>query len=493
MTKWQRYGLAWVLPACLVSLYAALMLTNCDLGQILSNKGWGSQLYANTWDHIVHGDLFIDPQYAPGEEFIVGPDKFVTYFGIMPALLRGFVSLWFTHIYNYNLANLSMICAALLALGSVWYAARRLARGVRTPLTIGASIVMGIILASPLSYLLVWRWTYHEVILWGLAWALLFTSIYALWIFDTRRVNRWHGVLMGLAVGMAMMSRPTIGLTLVLPFAYLCIRAFLQSIRKKDQQQLRLLWPGMLVCGALAVGVMTVNYMRWGSPFSFVRIDQNIQFVQYYPERGGAIRKAGEFNINRLPYSLYYYLVPSDGNFQTRPPFVTIDRELNVMNSAPHYDYIEGSRVPIVMSMVYLLVLSTLGVCSLRKFKRDERIASIFLLGGALLTFGALLTVYATSMRYTAEFIPPVVFLSLVYIAALQHGLVAPPRRKAKIALAMIGCLSIYMTLATTLGYKQFVWGMPADARASVQRIIQYTPTDRDTKHIINGKRHPVY
>lgn len=493
MTERQKRYFVWYLPAFLIGLYCLFILTNGNLAAILAHDIWGGKLYPNIWDHLLHGNLYIDPVHIGGEEFIVGPNKFVTYFGIMPVILRGFISLWATNFYDYCLCNLSMIIATLLALGSVWYAVRQLASGSRLPLVIGASLVVGLLIASPISYLLTWGWVYHEAILWGLAWTLMFVSVIALWVFDPKRINGWHGLLLGLAVGMAMMCRPTIALMPALVFAFLCLRAILLLIRNHDGSQLRVLWPGIAICSVLAVGVILTNYMRWGNPFTFVRISQNVQFIEYYPERGKAIEANGEFNISRLPHSLYYYLMPSPGNFQRQPPFVSIDRELKAMDNAPHYDYIEGSRVPIVMSMTYLLVIGILGLYSLRKFRPVEIIACLWLLIGGCLTYISLLTVYAASVRYSAEFMPPVAFMGLVYIVAIKRGLVRPPSRKMLVALALMFVLSTYMTFATMLSYKQFVWDVPSDIRSKIQRVIRYNPTDNDTKHIINGKRYPVY
>jgi len=493
MNKWLRLSLVWGIPAVVVTLFAALMLTNGNLFAFFDHNTWGSKLYANIWEHLLHGNSLIDPQYAPGEYFLVGANQMVTYFGAMPVVVRAIADIFLPNVYDVNLANLSMVLALLLALGSVWYAVQRLAHGSRNLLLLGAAIVLAILFASPVGYLFVWGWTYHEVIMWGVAWALLFTSVFTMWVFDYAAATRWHGVLMGLAVGMAMLSRPTIGLMLAVPFAFVCVRAALHKFRHNNGREFRLLLPGAMVCAVLGLAVAGINYQRWGNPFAFVKIDRNVQFIELYPERGEAIRTAGEFNINRIGSSLFYYSVPSAGNVSKQFPFVTLDSELDAFNQVAQYDYIEGSRLPITLSMPLLLVFAGYGVWALTRLKPHERRASYWLLAGAACTFVALLAVYATALRYTAELVPVFVFLGLVYLVGLQRGVVSRPSKKTLVAFAVTACVSLYITFVTAVAYKQFVWDVPANVRAQAQQFIHYMPTDRDTKHIINGKRFPVY
>ncbi len=484
------YLLTWILPGLVIAIFVILDLTNGNPATFFSTGAWGSLLYANSLDHLLHGNLWVDPQFAPGEYFLAGQHT-VVYFGIMPIVLRAIVGLFFPDIYGYGLANLSMLVAVLLGLGSVWYTIRRIVHK-RSMVVLGSCVVLAILFASPLSYLLVWAWTYHEIIIWGLTWALVFTSLYALWIFDRQQFRRWHSLLMGASVGMAMLSRPTMGLTLVLPYAFLVVRTFMAPRSTRDVRDIGLILPGVIACGVLAIAVLAVNTERWGSPFTFVRIGQNVQFVQLYPDRRAAIARAGEFNVDRLPTSLYYYLVPSADNLSRRFPFVTPDRELPFAAQAPQYDYIEGSRVPLPLSMTFLLLLAVMGAYNLRRFKRHERSYMWWFLGGAGLTATALLTVYAVALRYSAEFIPSVVFMALMYIIALDRRARPPPKR-LWIILVITGCVSLYMTTVTAIAYKQFVWDVPPVNRAAAQHLLNYSPAPTETKHVINGQRYPVY
>lgn len=486
MQVWVRRLVWWGLPTFFVVLYTALLLTNGQLTDFFQPKSWGSLLYANMWDHFLHGNAFIDPQYATGEYFIVG-NHMVTYFGAMPALIRALGTIFFDNAYLFNMTNLSMVLAVALALGSVWYAVRRVAAGRPWLILLGTSIVAAILFASPVSYLLVWSWTYHEVIVWAVAWALLFVSLYTLWLFDKQSVGRGHFALMGLAVGMAVLCRPTMGLTLAVPYASLCVLAL------RQRAVWRLAWPGMALCAVLALITLGINYQRWGNPLTFVQLDRNVQLVELYPERAAAIRQSGEFNTSRLASSFYYYFVPSGANFQKSFPFVTPDRQLDGFESAPQYDYIEGSRVPLPLSMTYLIVLAGLGVLSIRYFGKTQKMTIGWLLAGSLLTCGALLAVYAVALRYTAELVPPAVFLGLVYIVALRRGLVAAPKRWMVGGLIGVAIVSLCMTVVTTIAYKEFVWNVPPPVREEIRQFINYRPTTHETKHIINGVRFPVY
>jgi len=493
MNRQAKHYLAYAALLGIVTLYASLLLTGAKLQQFFGIQAWGSLLYANVWEHILHGNLLIDPQYGPGEYFITAPGRFVVYFGVMPALVRGIAALFAPSVYAYGLANLSMVLATLLAAGSVWWAAHELTPHDRVARRVGYGLVVALLVASPLTYLLTWSWTYHEVILWGLAWALLFVSVYAVWVLGKKPPRPWQAGLMGLAVGMSMMCRPTMGLLVSIPFGFLIIHGVTRWIRQHDRSELKLLAPGIVVCAGLAILVLVVNYQRWGSPFTFVRLDQNVQFVDLYPQRRADIDRAGEFNLDRLPFSAYYYLVPSLGNFSKHFPFVTPDRELTLMNHAPQYDYIEGSRVPITLSMPFVILLAAMGVVALRRLKRTEQHACAWLLVGGGTAALALFTVYAAALRYSAELIPACIFLGFVYITALQRKVIAAPRLKLLTTLIVVGAISLYVAFATTLAYKEFVWDVPQSARQSLRDFLHYAPRGDETKHIIDGTRFPMY
>lgn len=476
-----------------VILYGALLLTGAKLQQFFGTQAWGSLLYANMWEHIIHGNLLVDPKYGPGEYFITAPGRFVVYFGVMPSLVRGAAALFAPAMYSYGLANVSMLLAMLLAVGSVGYAVRQLAPYGRTGHRLGLTLVAAVLVASPMTYLLTWSWTYHEVILWGLAWTLLFVSLYAVWMFGKKRPQPWQGGLMGLAVGMSMLCRPTMGLLVSIPFGFLVVHAIIRWLRQHDRSELKRLLPGITICACLAVLVLIVNYQRWGSPLTFVRLNQNVQFVNLYPQRRADIERAGEFNITRLPFSVYYYLVPSGGNITGHFPFVTPDRELTLMNHAPQYDYIEGSRVPIILSMPYIILLAILGAIALHTFKKSEQLAAWWLLAGGGTAALALCTVYAVALRYSAELMPAFVFLALAYLAALQRKTVAMPGVKLTITFVVVGVMSLYIAFATTLAYKEFVWDLPQIDRQNLREFLHYTPRGDETKHIIDGVRFPIY
>lgn len=491
MHAWKK-RILWGLPIAVAAAYAAILLTNGDLPTFFAHQAWGSRMYANVWQHMLQGNMMIDPQFAVGEYFVAAPDRLVVYFGVMPVIWHALASLLFINTYVINVTNLSMVLAAMLAVGSIWYAVRLLAGGVRHIQLLGASVVAALLFASPFSYLLVWSWTYHEVIIWALAWAFVFVATYSLWLFAPARKNRWWGVWLGLAVGMAMLCRPSLGLAIAVPYAALCGFAIWRRWRDKQDVDWRLLWPGVIVCSVLAITVMAVNYGRWSSPFTFVRLEQNIQLVELFPERRAAIQHTGEFNLARLPTAALYYFVPTGDNFQKTFPFITPDRTLDNFNHTVHFDYIEGSRLPITLSMPYLLLLAALGAVGLWRM-RSQRTLALWLLAGGVIAAIALGSVYALSLRYSVEFLPSVLFLALLYLAALKKKVIPKPGRYSAIALVIVGICSLYIGAVTMLAYKEFVWDVPPAVRSELRQTLRYQPTPAETKHIINGQRFPVY
>lgn len=412
-----------------------------------------SQIFPNLWDHITHGAIGIDRKFAGGEYFAVGPHQYVVYFGVMPALLRGIEKLFGFNPYHVNVTNLSTLLSIGVAGLSLTFAFRRLGLLAPRVADFTFSLFTAVLLATPIALLAAWGWVYHEAIIWGVAWTIVFVAFFTCWVFESSSRRRWwHGAIMGLATGMAMHSRPIVALTAVVPFSYLVCEAAWQWIRHKRVATLKLLFPGIIIACVLAGLMMLINYQRWGSPFRFLRIEQSAALIQN-PDRAERLKKAGEYNLDRIIPSFAYYVLPDRDNIKSSWPFITPDQQLASMRHVPYYDYTEGVRTPILISMSYLIVLAGFGAVRIRKLRSEERIASVVVVAAGGVVAALLLTAFTVASRYTAEFVPVAIYLALVYLVTRSRNSDTQKIRQP-IWLFVLLILSIVATTLTAIQYK---------------------------------------
>lgn len=473
--------------------YYATLLTTGVYRSFFYNDPY-SGIYPNLWERALSGNFNIDPSVAFREYFINEEGVPTVYFGFMPALIRGVGSIFNSNIYTYNLGNLSIIIAFVLALSALLFSAKKLdlfknQRVGRYALTVFTALIF----ASPLSYLAVWGRIHSEVIMWSAAWGLIFVAFFALWIFGAQKQQKWqYGVVMGLAVGFALMTRPTVALTLIIPFGAVLVYAAYLRFKDPADRQLKLLIPGVVCAIVLGLFVMHINNQRWGNPFTFVEMDRHVELLNENPQRGADLREAGEFNGNRIPHSIQYYFMPTPDNFSKEAPFVEIDQRLSLMEGAPQYDYIEGSRIPVTISMTFLGVISILGLLKVRSLKPSEKYLSLTVVGGGIVTAVALCVVYALALRYSVDLLPAMIFLCIVYLRSVPQTL--EHKSIWRFILAAIFVVSIFMTVLTTLQYK-VVSGqidLSPEFRTNLSHKLNFAP-EKDAKiFIINGVPSPA-
>lgn len=477
--------------AALGLAYYALLLTTGRIKDLFDMDPY-SQLYPNLWEHGLQGNFGIDPQYAFREYFINQQGDPTVYFGFMPAMLRGIAGIFNGDIYGYNLGNLSILLAVTLCMAAVGYAlySLRLLQAKTDRYALG--FFAAILFASPLAYTAIWGRVHNEVIAWSTSWGIIFVAFYALWVFGKAPQRRyWQAAVMGAAVGFALMTRPTVAITLVVAFAFLVGNGLWSYYRHKKLRELQLLLPGIICAVLLGTFTMLINYQRWGNPLTFVQMERHVELLKENPQRGEDLLKAGEFNANRLPSSVAYYFIPSQDNLSQEWPFVEIDQRLSIMQSAPQYDYIEGSRVPIIVSALFLVVIAVFGISRIRQFKLTQQYASLALLTGGGITLLALCAVYAVSLRYSNDLLPLIVFGGFMCLIYLKEK---PLPKFGAIGWHVLLLVSIGLTLITNLQYKIISGqiGLSPEFRTNLSRRINFPPENDAKIFIINGMSHPA-
>jgi hypothetical protein len=270
-------------------------------------------------DHLLHGQFDVDSGIVGSEGFQRNGHVYA-YWGIWCALLR--LPLWILDRMNTDITKWSCLAAVCLA-AMVKVRTVLLLRGYGAE-DKTAKHAVGMILAyivlggSEVGYLK--ATIYQEVILWAIAFATLFVyfTIKGL-IAQSFELGTLSA--MALWAGLALLTRASTGIGLILAFGLLLLVLAWQTgatIGRGDRWTIRywlqtLLSRRILVpLGILAVCIVAtgaVNYCRWGNPLTFANFRLYLCNIQY-PDRVLRDSVYGMFSIRRIPLALIYYFLP---------------------------------------------------------------------------------------------------------------------------------------------------------------------------------------
>jgi len=455
--------------------YTAINLTNGYLPDFFAHINKGSMLYANMWEHFLQGNFLIDPEHTRMEYFVLGDDKFTVYYGFFPAFIRGFFDVFLVNIYKYNFNNLSILAALFISIFFLYRTFVKLELFSGKAQVYSVMFFIALFLASPVVYITGWGWMYNEPIIWGFAWAVSYISLFFLWVFKPEERNLKTGILMGLCVSMAILSRIIDAVIPVLSFGFLVIKAVYDFYSRKDKTCLKAISGGIVLCLFFGGFTLKINADRWGNPFVFQQFDKNIQVIDN-PERLAGFHKEGMWNINRLPASFKYYFIPSQQNFRAEFPFIDVDRELTIIKEHPYYDLIMSSRIPLTLSALFLLVFAILGIYRFRKLNKKEKIYLIPLILAGLLQYFALLIYGGITLRYSIGFIFLIILLAMIFLIVESRIPQLIEKPKFLYLSLIVFMVSLYINFFTMLAYKHYIWDISPNTREFIGKIINYEP-----------------
>jgi hypothetical protein len=275
--------------------------------------------------HLMQGRFDVDPQVVGDEEGFLRNGRVYPYFGIFPALLR--LPLWIFGRMDVDLTLWSCLAAACIAGMAKVRAVLLLRRkGMQNPIAgwaIGLMLAYILLGGSEVGHLN--ASVYTEVIGWAYAFGAVFVYFAVKGI-----VNRAFDVgmlcWMALCAGLALLTRVTGGIGLIVAFVLLLLvlaadprdaentnsvaerrtsfRRYLRNLTAR-----RSLLPAS-VLAALIVAEGTVNYFRWGNPTTFANWDLYLAARNGWPEFIEGMHAYGAFNIVRIPFALTYYFCP---------------------------------------------------------------------------------------------------------------------------------------------------------------------------------------
>ncbi len=408
------------------------------------------------------------PPAAIGSEAFIFHGKAYGYFGIAPALLRiplvivfeGMEGRWSRLMMMIGCA-INLICA---------YRILRLVRGEAkvtgtTQRLWHALFVICAGIGSTNVFLAGRSFTFHEAIMWGGAFSLLFAWTILKYLAEP---GYWRLGLAGFFAFMAFHSRPTAGAGALLAMLVIsAIMTWRALTRSQDAQSFlglkAVAKPGrhaLLAALMAAVTLLTyfgVNYAKFQT-FEGVPL----RYYAWYNAVPMRMKITGgkQLHLENIPTSIATYFGIRGLSFDRTFPWVAPAHEATIVGS-PAIDVVEDfSTFPI--SMPALSLLAVLGCALLLRgqtetIRRARLPALTLLLGGAVI----LATVGITE-RYLHDFYPALILAAAIGVSRIESGKHAVAKWGVIVPLAVI---SVALNCSFSLIHQRKESGRPASER----------------------------
>jgi hypothetical protein len=334
----------WCLAALIVavSVYYLFLLSNGTF--LVFGPEMLDQTYNSMLVHMLHGNFDVDPK-AIGFEAMTRNGTTYAYFGVFPALLR-LPAMAFTDISRAELARLSCLSALVIfiavQLRALLAVHNSLPAASRRPELL-AVMAAAMLFSGPQIYILGSAAIYHESILWAAAMAAGFNLIVVRAAFAGYPLQGRDLVLLALLAGLAINTRPSIGLDLCLGAVLLIGWAGWERwAAHRDKREgvsqntvtMPLPWLAIIIIGLLAAAAGAVNFARWGNPLTFADFHSYGE-VQQRAIRAAVLRDYGDFNIGRVWIGALYYATGLPWLLKGVPPFAEFLQARVVAIEAP--------------------------------------------------------------------------------------------------------------------------------------------------------------
>jgi hypothetical protein len=464
-----------------IAVYYLLLLSNGTF-ELFAPEMF-SRVFDNMLVHLLHGEFTVDRSVIDYEAFTRN-GKTYSYFGIFPALLR-LAAMPFTDVATVELARASCLTAVVifvaLQLRMLLIAHNSLPPGSRVPwaLTVMAAAT---VLSGPQLYILGTAYIYQEPILWSAAMAAAFNLIVLRAALEGGGLRSRDLVSMAALAGLAINTRPPIGVALYLGTVLLV----LWTAWRRHEGERRLsanprgigtaiaallrdrsvVWP-IVVLGLLGVAVSVVNFERWGNPLSFGNFHYNY-WIRHNPTRLAALENYGDLNLGRAWIGALYYATGIPYVLKSVPPFGAYLQARFVAIEAP----------PIIPLLTNPLTILLAGIGLYRLWSRSRprlpgdsvAILRLALIGNA----SAVALIFMASglaMRYRFDLAP---FMTLAAIVGYRSvSLTAAEsseawRRRLRIAAVGLCVLGILASHYVLLIHKVWSIGSPMEVRRAL-------------------------
>ncbi len=440
-----------------------------------------SRVFDNMLVHLLHGEFTVDRSVIDYEAFTRN-GKTYSYFGIFPALLR-LVAMPFTNVATVELARVSCLTAVVifvaLQLRMLLIAHNSLPPESRLPwaLTVMAAAT---VFSGPQLYILGTAYIYQEPILWSAAMAAAFNLIVLRAALGGGGLRSRDLVSMAVLAGLAINTRPTIGVALYLGTGLLVMWTAWR--RHEGERRLpakprgigtaiaallcdrSVFWP-VAVLGILGIAVGVVNFERWGNPLTFGDFHYNY-WIRHNPTRLAALENYGDLNLGRMWIGALYYATGIPYVLKSVPPFGAYLQARFVAIEAP----------PIIPLLTNPLTILLAGIGLYRLWWRPRlpadsvAILRLALIGNAS-AVALILMASGLALRYRFDLAP---FMTLAAIVGYRSVSVTAAelseawRKRLRIAAVGLCVLGILASHYVLLIHKVWSIGSPMEVRRAL-------------------------
>lgn len=427
-----------------------------------------SLLFQNMWEHLSHLSVAIDAQLIGNEGFEVS-GLTTAYFLPFPSVVRGALSL-------IGLSESAILSAALGALvfsiaSLLIYQNICLKQGtVKNPwekLSIGGALICTLL--SPIMGMMSYPTVFWEAIIWASSLFLLSCAI-SIHILEKQNVGGYSLALLAVACGATLFTRATFSFSACILFTLTTLVVISRQtnttigLRKNIYLNHNAIF-SIILFGIFLIGLLTLNYFKWGNPFEFYPL----QYYKMWDEAQKEVYLShGALNLTRIPETFSYYFIPSADNFAMSAPYVRLGDIANVGVSG-NFDYKEP---PLAISLtqpisVFLFVIGLIVFASKILLKPSDTITRLLWPAAiaSLIPIIFILSIHSLSIRYAGDFLPAVVVFGMLGLkqistisATLQANIDDKRKwniaRKSNFALApkiVIALIAFYLSLSGVL------------------------------------------
>lgn len=407
--------------------------------RLTAEHGFAANFYDFQARRLFHGHLSL-PAYSLGIEGFVIDGRTFMYFPPFPALLRMPV-MALTDRFDGRLTAPSMLVAwfgLAMATAALIWTTRRFFRP-QVPVSRTEAVSFGLLLAavtggSTVVFLAALPWVYHEVYMWATTFAV---ATLACLVTLARRPS-WRLVVgTGACVSGAILTRTTTGWAMAFCTVATGGVMWLTGRRPDAIPRARRLGLALVVAGVVPLAVaVAINWAKFRHPFMFP--------LEHQVWTGKSSRRRLALRLNGgtitgpqfFESSLVNYFRPNGIRFTRWFPFVSLPAEPARSHGGAFVDqtYRTGS-VPAFLPAFF--VLSVWGTVVIVRTRIAGWVRALLLPAiGALAVSGGVMFYGYLAYRYTSEFLPFLVFASVVATIDLAGRATTSPRRGPKLALA---------------------------------------------------------
>ena len=426
-----------IIAYCCVALVYAFLVTHMEW-QFFGEE-WLGVAFDSLGEHLLRGEADVDPDSIKWEALKVG-DKSYAYQGPFPALVRIIAN------YAYpagrgQWSRLSCFLAALLTVVGFGLGVRQ-ALATNASLTtatrryIWTVLVLGFSFGTPIITLISCARIYHEPSLWGLCGSMwgLFALVRA--VLGSGSTNATLSIF-SFGVFVALLSRTTFGLPLVMLFPILFLRglplrsASFRYILKQVAVRASVTFPATAALGISA----WYNWRRFGNPLTFF----------YYPGFYHDVTKfGGELNVSRIPSALLNYFGIFSEYVSALPPYFRM-RTVEYLRPELYVGDWREQVISCTFASPWLVVGAIAGIAGFRRLSFKVTWAT-YVAAFSVEAF-IIASYFFVTQRYAADFLPILTLLLTIAIVS------TPLRARTLLALSVLVFWSSVVTAAATLDW----------------------------------------